>query len=203
MLSQGKAEREITKAYKSASRSQRKRGRAWYTEAHNLCLTLAEHNRVSLAQVAGVMAALSPQCPWSENVRATIAMVRTGQTGTTICYKANVSKAHDILQGNAPEVVLGGEKVRAFFENILDPQRSQAVTIDTHAARAAYGKTDLSAKEIQAVFRKPLNGVIQEAYRAVAKRYRMIPCELQAVVWLQVREALTARPVDTQLTYIK
>ena len=50
----------------------------------------------------------------------------------------NVIKAREILAGKPPLSVFKGSKVLAFYDNILSPKTSQCVTIDIHAARAAY-----------------------------------------------------------------
>jgi hypothetical protein len=133
-------------------------------------------------------------------------MVRTRQIPKTINhYPVNVTKAFSIVhEGARPETVLGGNKVRAFYANILNPRYSKAVTVDTHAARAAFGKHNLTAQEVSFTFRDKGNRVIQQAYKNVAKRYHVLPMKLQATVWLRVKADLLKKPESEQLgLYIK
>ena len=57
----------------------------------------------------------------------------------------------------------------AFYDNILSPKTSQCVTIDIHAARAAYNKTTLTKAEESRVFRVQGNIELQQAYKRTAK----------------------------------
>lgn len=170
-------------------------GLAWYSEAHLFCTEIHRQTSLTLGQVAGITAALSPQCSWQVNKKAAkhlaFGLDCVGYTG----YKVNVSKAKRIMQGEDIERVLGkgtryGAKVRAFYDNILNPATSDCVTIDTHAIRAAYDLVDVPVHLIRAVFESKLNLEIQSAYVAVAKEYNVRPCQLQAVAWLTVKDNL-------------
>jgi hypothetical protein len=109
-----------------------------------------------------------------------------------------------VHEGVHPGDILGGLKVRAFYNNIVNPRYSKAVTVDTHAARAAFGKHALTDKEVSFVFRATGNAIIQQAYRNVARRYKILPMKLQAVVWLRVKKDLERKPASEQLgLYIK
>jgi hypothetical protein len=133
-------------------------------------------------------------------------MVKTRRVApTTAQLPVNNAKAFSIVhEGVRPEEVLGGLKVKAFYANILNPRYSKAVTVDTHAARAAFDKLSLSPKEISFVFRTKGNRIMQQAYRNVAKRYKVLPCRLQAAVWLRVKADLLKKPESVQKElYIK
>jgi hypothetical protein len=200
------AARNIAKHARRATPTQWAKGKNWYHEAHTFCVTLAKYERLPLHSVVGCLAALSPQCSWSDNLRNTLAMVKTRRLpATTAKLPVNESKAFSIVhEGEHPADVLGGLKVRAFYNNIILPTRSKAVTIDTHAARAAFGKTNLTSKELGYVFRPKGNAVIQHAYRIVAKRYKILPHKLQATVWLRVKKDLEKLPDSSQQSlYIK
>jgi hypothetical protein len=121
----------------------RKHGCAWYQDAHRFARGLSRTTGLDFPRVVGVIAALSPRCAWSENVTAALTLVRTGRLpkGTPV-LPLNVTKAREIIAGKPPLEVLRGSKVLAFYDNILSPKTSQHVTIDIHAARAAFNKPD-------------------------------------------------------------
>ncbi len=206
MLTVEQATKNIARHARKANGKQWRNGSNWYIEAHNFCRTLAEYERLPLQNVVGCLAALSPQCSWPDNLLATIAMVKTRQVPkTSSVYPVNVSKAFSIVHEHVrPEDILGGSKVKAFYANILNPLYSKAVTIDTHAARAAFGEMVLTPKQISFVFRPKGNAIIQQAYKNVAKRYKILPMKLQAIVWLNVKAQLVKTPGVEQLgLYIK
>jgi hypothetical protein len=206
LLTVEQATKNIAKVARRATDKQWLAGSRWYDEANEFCSKLAAHENFPVSSVAGCLAALSPQCSWSNNLLGTISMVRTRQvTGGASIYPVNVSKAFSIVHENArPEEVLGGNKVKAFYANILNPRYSKAVTVDTHAARAAFGEYKLSAQQVGFAFRDKGNRIIQQAYRNVAKRYHVLPMRLQATVWLRVKADLIKKPQVEQLgLYIK
>jgi hypothetical protein len=206
MLTVEQATKHIATYARRATRKQWLAGSEWYNEANEFCTKLADYENLPVASVAGCLAALSPQCSWPNNLRACLSMVKTRRTPSVVMSsKVNEGKAFSIVhEGLRPEEVLGGLKVSAFYANILNPRYSKAVTVDTHAARAAFDKTLLSSKEVSFAFRAKGNRVIQQAYRNVAKRYKILPCKLQAVVWLRVKADLVRKPNADQLKlYIK
>lgn len=206
MLTVEQATKNIASYARRANHKQWLAGSRWYSEAFEFCDKLAAHENLPTDAVVGCLAALSPQCAWNVNLLATISMVRTRQVSkSSSIYPINVSKAFSIVhEGVRPEEVLGGLKVKAFFANILNPSYSKAVTVDTHAARAAFGKHMLSSQEVSFVFGKKGNAVIQQAFKNVAKRYKVLPMKLQATVWLRVKADLVRTPKADQLgLYIK
>ena len=88
----------------------------------------------------------------------------------------------------------------AFYDNILSPKTSQHVTIDIHAARAAFNKTTLTKAEESRVFRVQGNIELQQAYKRTAKRLNLRPHKLQAIIWLAVRDSLR-KPKTRNFTY--
>lgn len=206
MLTVKEATKNVARFARRANRTQWEQGARWYEEANQFCVTLAKHENLPVESVIGCLAALSPQCAWSENLLATLALVRCRRiSSSSAIYPANVAKAFSIVHEHAnPSDILGGLKVRAFYNNIANPRYSRAVTVDTHAARAAFGKYQLDSKEISFAFRAKGNAVIQQAYKNVARRYKILPSKLQAIVWLRVKADLEKKPLEVQQSlYIK
>ena len=192
-------DRNLAAWYHKATLKQRKDGRTWFQDAHRFARGLSRITGLEFPRVVGVIAALSPRCAWSENVATALTLVRTGRLpkGTPV-LPLNVTKAREILAGKPPLDVLRGAKVLAFYDNILRPKNSPHVTIDIHAARAAYNKTTLSKSEEARVFRVQGNIELQQAYKRTAKRLNLRPHKLQAIIWLAVRDSLR-KPKDPQL----
>lgn len=193
MISVSKATKNITKVAEIASKQNWIDGCTWYTEANRYCVNLAFEYHATIETVIGVLAVLSPQCAWETNKLATHDMLTLGETSRQ-CYPDNIRKAKRILLGETFEQVTGhkryGRKVRAFYDNILHCETSQAVTVDTHAIRAAFDCFDLTTRQIRWVFECGGNKILQEAYRNVANSKGIAPLKLQAVVWLAVRDQL-------------
>ena len=187
--------KNLRKVAKQATPEHWKQGKVWYSEAHEFCKALASVSIYTQAQVTGALAALSPQTSWSINKRATADLVVKGTCEGYTGYTANVDKAKRILAGESISTVLcanprHGAKVRSFFDNILNPSTSELVTIDTHAIRAAYNIVEVPRQISNSVFSSSKYHEVSDAYRKIAKEYSMRPCELQAVLWLTVKDAL-------------
>ncbi len=179
-------------------------GRNWYKHAYQFCKTLSDDTGLPLENVAGIVAALSPQVSWSVNCYSAEQVVRyaqidKGYTG----YHINVEKAYQCLTAD-PLTVLGGQKVLAFYFNILNPTRGDHVTIDTHIARVLFDTLDLTKEQISFIFSKKGNSLAQECLKNVATQHKVNPVALQAALWLCVREYTMKKVNKDQLSlYIK
>jgi len=161
-------------------------GLFWYQTTNTFARGLAEKHGLSTLQACGIIAALSPQISWERNMIVAEAMCALEEfTGV---YMANKDKAARIYGGENPLDVLGGKKVRAFFNCISEPETSNEVCIDRHAfdiAEAGFENTD-------DIRRLALNRVgvyesLAEAYRTAAVIVNLRPHQLQAVTWLTWR----------------
>lgn len=192
--------KNIVNKYKEATPKLLKGGSEWYERAHD------EAKKVGKGDVrrgAGIIAALSPLTDWDKNVAYAHQLAKTGDSPSSL-IRANVAKAQRIHSGEDPHEVLGGHKVRSFFENIHDPSNPQPVTIDRHAYDIAMGNPfvgtgrkstprggsgkmspdiGLSAKNRYDHF--------VHAYHAAAQNLDIeIPNKAQAVSWVAHRGAL-------------
>lgn len=208
----GAMTRRILKAYDSASAAHKADGTAWYGAARTFCADLAASTPYTFAQVAHVVAALSPQCSWQHNCRATLAAValhladpdtlRAGQLAGYPGYSVNVRKAAAILDGDLS--ALRGPKVEAFAAAIMGDLSH--VVVDVWATRAA---RSLQANTARAYADDELPGAperraIAEAYRRAAGHRGIAPAEMQAVVWVATREsAAWARPQQMTDSYAR
>lgn len=174
----------IIAAYNAATEEQKIKGKGWYPEAHALALSLAAGDVV---KGAGVIAALSANKSWSENVRLATRTFREGvPSGHTA---ANLFKAERILKGDDPADVLPMHaKTGNFYRCILDPSDPEPVCVDRHAHDVAVGKAYGDAD--RGLSSKGRYDALADAYRRAAARLGIVPSELQAITWVRQVESL-------------
>ena len=190
-------ERNILGVYIRASESDRDEGLHWYRNANLTCQAIAARCNVGLDRAVGVVAALSPGREWGLNLLEAEELIKEwtkGRKGRDLPQvgtygRRNVIKAERILSGDAPLEVLGGNKVRSFYANILDPLGSSEVTIDRHAKGLAIRSNSLkgaTAEEDANVSRAEYPFYARH-YVKVADRLGLIPHQLQAICWVTWR----------------
>lgn len=177
----------IKSVYRTASEQQRVAGMEWYEVANTLCEGWSHKYGVSFEQAAGVLAVISPRLSWTLNVAY---CERILSEGTAPIMHGTLAKVRRIMAGESPEVVLGGNKVRAFYANICSPLWSTDVTVDRHAFDIAMGTVgdDTSRKVLE---RKGMYEYVAEAYRQAADDLGIAPAQVQAVTWVVWRSAKT------------
>ena len=106
-----------------------------------------------------------------------------------------LAKAVRIYRGAHPRTVLGGGKVRSFYNNILDPEQDRDVTIDRHMYNAAADRLIPDKNELgklnstpSATFQGHLADLGVKPYladivREIAKKHGLRAHEVQAVIW--------------------
>lgn len=154
-------------------------GLAWYPTAVAGSAKWAEWFGVNERTVACVIAAISPQCDWTSNLRIAFEVL-SGQTLVTGgALRSNVAKARRILADKATSLdsyFKSGPKVTAFARNLSGD--SDAVTIDTHAIQAA-----LNDPTVYKGLHASAYEVIAGCYRDVARELGVKPCDFQAIIW--------------------
>jgi len=174
--------RNILREYRACTDDQILAGRDWYGQALQIGLDLSVEHSYSVEQCVGVIAALSPQTQWWQNVMLAKQALRSrgmiqGHTEDTM------RKVNRILLGEAPEDVLGGRKVRSFYRNIMDAGMTEdVVTVDRHAWRTVCGRHELGKRNTV-----PAAGyALAEAafIRASQIVGGITPAQLQAAVWV-------------------
>jgi hypothetical protein len=158
----------------------RAEGLEWYGAA----LAMAEHLTPGNPSMgAGILAALSPNTSWPQNVVRAKTLVSTGTCGA---FGDAVRKAQRILAGEAPLDVLGGPKVRSFYTDIMGLP-TETVTIDRHAIDIAVGRP-LSNKERASMLKGKGYDTLARFYTEVAREYDVTPSQLQAITWVWWRK---------------
>lgn len=159
--------------------------RDWYRDAHSFGIDLYLMYETSIVKIFGIIAALSPQKSWIENKRLAKAFLSGNESGHT---RVNLNKARRILDlstSNKEDVldILNGEKTKAFFLNMLEPNTVNGVTIDRHAVEIAVGKVLPNHKMTVRQYQ-----FFERCYFIAANKIGILPHELQAVTWEYWRE---------------
>jgi hypothetical protein len=116
-----------------------------------------------------------------------------GSWGVTYGY-LNFEKALDCIRGADPDEVLGGVKVRSFYNNLNDPSDPRDVTIDVQMVQAwanDFGvKNDPSTMGTPSMSRKGIGKteigptpVLADAVREIAVDRGILPLQAQAIIW--------------------
>lgn len=175
----GRYRRNLRKLYRSATDADKREGLSWYPTAVVACEKWAQGFGVDSRTVACTIAAISPQCDWASNLRIAFELLSGQTTVTGGALRSNVDKARRILDDNATSVAayfVSAPKVTAFSLNLMG--RTDAVTIDTHAAQAAANDPTLFKGIPQNVY-----SLYASCYVDVAREFNVAPCDLQAIVW--------------------
>jgi len=186
--------RNILACYDRAPSHVKADGRSWYSDALGIARAISAKHGIPLATAAGVIAALSPQSPWDRNVADAWALVGGGEPRVK---PDSLAKARRIVAGESPDTVLRGNKVRAFYAAIMGDH--SVVVVDRHAA-SCYANRKLNDAQVRPVF--ATSGILYRriagAYRKAAKAAGVSPCEMQAVAWIQWRQARSNYVMDLE-----
>lgn len=189
-------ERNILSVYIRANEYDREEGLHWYRNARDSGKAFACRYNITLETAVGVIAALSPGRNWGMNLLEAEEFIREytkGRRGRdlpivgTYGYR-NIRKTIAILESAKPLDVLGGNKVRSFYANILDPLGSE-VTIDRHAKGLAIRSNSIkgATNETDAIVTNAEYPFYAKHYVKLADRLGIIPNQLQAICWVTWR----------------
>lgn len=170
----------ILRVYHQATADEIDYGLRWYAIAQEEAVELMPD---SPSVAAGIIAALSPGLRWEFNILAADRII-AGEPldGLGVRWSRNVMKAKRILAGEAPDTVLRGNKVRAFYDCIVNHE-STSVCIDSHAYSIWYGKR-FTTEEVPHLDRRNRYQNIVRDYHIVANEVGVRPMQLQAICWV-------------------
>jgi len=165
-------------------------GKNWYPEAHNWCLELSKEYDVPLRLVAGLTALFSPLKSWEINKKLVKEYLECQECGTfsyqrtraTNLWSEVITHLDDIKQDNYIMKTLNGKKVVSFYHNIVYPLTSERVTIDTHIINVVSPGLYLTPKRYLC---------IEKSFQEVSKEVKLLPCHLQAILWIQQKQTKT------------
>ena len=161
----------------------------WYRDARIFANDIARIYKVTLDQVAKVIAYLSPQNGWELNKTQTELAIKTWAAENT-CSGARLMasmKTRALIDRTLNEFEFpfqGGIKTTSFYRNIIGDQNY--VTIDRHAISIAVGQKLSSGKQLLITLKAYKK--IENAFRLVAHKKELYPYELQAITWVEWRK---------------
>jgi len=171
--------------WQHATTADKEVGANWYARAYLEVCMLADDFGVSLGTAAGVVASLSPNNRWDQNLtdaRAVLGAVKRGASWESITvstYQANKVKAFTIAEDGAVWPTLRGPKVEAFYHNLCGAL--SRVTLDSHAVNAWAGQR-IAGSGSPSVPNALLARATTDYYRAAATA-RVTPAVFQATLW--------------------
>ena len=192
----------IIAMYFQSNTLDRQMGAQWYHNAYEVCVTLGEKYGFHPNTVAGVIAALSPNNKWDQNVEDAETMLRAYcyeipfENVKVSTYSINKDKARTIIELQLDsdqyiEKVLRGNKTIAFYNCIAKDGNSDTPCIDGHAYNIWNGSVS-NLKEVPSMSDKTFL-LIQDAYRYAAKLISSVTekyhsaAQVQAITWVAYR----------------
>lgn len=172
----------VRQVLSQASPAEWQDGLTWYSRALETAHAMADEFGITVEAAAGILAALSPGVGWAKNVTDAYTVASGNDNVPVSTYGPNRRKAEAIRDGADPLATLGGNKVRAFYGNILSGGTDSNVTIDRHAIAALAYKLPESGSISDALY-----AAASRSYGIVAAEHGITGAQLQAVVWLTWR----------------
>lgn len=183
-LSKPELVKQIHAYYNLSTDQERVNGMNWYAKAYSDCAGLAHTYGLPVNTVVGIVAALSPRNKWERNMVDAEQVILHGEQATVCTFHANKTKAVRMINGEEPLDVLAGNKVRAFYNDILYHNTTPMVCVDSHAYAVATGY----GERIQVkVIPDDDYALVSDAYTGLSQALCIRPCQLQAITWLTYR----------------
>lgn len=183
--------------YAKADKFDHEDGRRAYIRYHDLLHTIATHYGFGFEATVAAFCALSPNNDYLGNLRSLVSMLaaKDPAQATVSTYGHCKERAVLYLAGVPFLEHAKGPKIRAFYQNIVDPTAWLPVTVDGHIV-AAYRDQDLVMKDalVGALEYK----IIAETIRELASDNTLLPNQMQAVIWF-TRKRVKQIKYDPQL----
>ncbi len=177
-----------------ATEAEQINGKQWYTEAYNFCKDTSIKTGIEIEKIAGIVSALSPQTSWELNKKYTHLFISNKYVAKPANAKDKAGKIKSDLKSIIDILtILNGRKTQAFFINIIKPTENTGyVTIDRHAVAICIQKPAKVSPLADTEYTKHVSteqkyNCIAEAYKKIAKKYNLLPQDLQAITWLTYR----------------
>ena len=188
--------KNIERYFKLANETEIENGLNWYSNSHNCISEIADIYGIEHEIAYAVTSALSPRCTWENNLKDLERVLqwhtsfnKKSYLPSVTTYKGNVRKAINILQSKNTNV-FRTPKTFNFFHNLLNPKSNEYITIDGHSINVYYGRVGMVKNKH---FTKKYYNRIATAYRRVAQKYNMLPCQMQAITWLAFKRTHNIR----------
>lgn len=168
-----------------------------YATYNRIMVKLAQHCATTPCVASAVFSALSPNNDYHGNLRDTHTLLTAAMRGraledfTVSTYGQNKRKAWRIAHGEDPLKLIVAKKTRSFFLNVHDPQNPEPVTVDGHMVNV------WRCQRVNLVglrFPHSLYDEVADGVRTLAQSTRLVPCQVQAIVWTVWRRMHWIKP---------
>lgn len=174
----------------------------WYETANKYAQEIADFYQIDLEIVIGIIAALAVRIRWRilrkdgllryPNLDAAVRIIHAILNGKDYdsaakgiaTYDPNRRKAWAIFKLGEVFPTLKGDKLLAFFYNILNPNGLE-ITADTWVYRAGLMEPNLHQNDVSPYFR--YNKQFIAPIEDIAERYGYINNHIQALIWIGVQ----------------
>ena len=181
------AEARLRAAIDAASPEEVAHGKRWYSYGHEearLVQSVASDTYgrpVTTYEACSAIAVLSPLCQWAGNLSDAFDIAAGVKSQLGHSLPANQAKARRIFEGEDPDEILRTRKVYSFAQNLFSPRGRTYVTTDGWMA-------DLFGIDRADVFGKAyIYDALRDMVVRVARDYKLLPLQAQAVAWVHVR----------------
>lgn len=184
------ATKRIVKHLGRATPQELRDGMEWYDDAMAFAQLLSDFFSITRVMAAAIISALSPNNKWERNKVDAWTLCQAYADGLTlgdfkVCtYNANKVKAWGIRSGTVA-ITKDTPKTYAFALNVGDRDES-VVTLDKWMARA-FSTTSLKPRKTPETFTAKQYDRFQTHFVNLALRLEYKPYELQAIVWVVIR----------------
>jgi len=166
----------ILEIYNQATLQEHSEGRGWYSSALSFCEEVSKDVKLPIMNIAGLVAAISPQTEWSINKEWTKLYFKGNYKQNGVqnekCHKIKKAKSFSEIMG-----ILHGPKTKNFFGSILYPEDKHFVVIDSHMLKVLSGLYIDTCTPYQ--YNK-----LKTIFKEVSTELNTTPASLQSVCWL-------------------
>ena len=177
-------------AYQQATPNHKEQGKYWYQDAHEKVRAISAIYGKDFEIVAAIVSVLSVGVRWDRNIAETQLLCDSLARGREVprknisSYNKQIDKAVALWKqkdlANVETIIGKGDKTLNFYRAICEPQGDHVV-VDRWILRAAgYTKPNFPKS-------KPYRD-ISTAIRDIAENVSLCPPEVQATIWVSVRE---------------
>lgn len=167
--------KNILAIYREASPDELADGLSWYLEANRF----VKENFPTVSGGANAISILSPQIDWASNKKNALLIQAYGPQIKIFATQEQKDDAHRAICGEY-QIPPSALKTYNFARCIENPWDPEAVVVDRHAIKVAYGI--LGPALIKITKARYLEAA--EAYRKAAQILGILPLQAQAVTWV-------------------
>ena len=168
----------------------------WYGQAHYFAQGLSDSTGYSMPIVCGVIASLSPLNNWDKNKEDARKALNGEPFNHTNTFKGKSRDIMNLLDLPDLEIrvadILKGNKITAFYLNILHPKNSNVLTIDRHTISILLG---YNASQREQALTTNQYRFFELCFTMAANAVGVAPIQMQSSTWEAWRRLKTQQNI--------